>query len=161
MNSAFRKALTVALLSIAASLLLGGALLPLLGAQLDPVAVVMCVVTPFAIAFPVSLHTFRKKEELLVAHERLAEAHSQLAAAHRRLAEKAIRDDLTGMLNREAILDHLRTACDRPAASALLMIDADDFKKVNDTHGHMVGDEALKATKAYSTSISARATSFA
>ncbi|TIT45596.1 MAG: GGDEF domain-containing protein, partial [Mesorhizobium sp.] len=70
-------------------------------------------------------------------------AHAQLAAAHRRLAEKASRDDMTGMLNREsffAALDGSRRKSDR---GALLIIDADHFKTINDNFGHLTGDDAL------------------
>ena len=69
--------------------------------------------------------------------------HAQLAAAHRRLEEKAARDDMTGMLNREsffATLDGSRRESDR---GALLIVDADHFKSINDRYGHLTGDDAL------------------
>ncbi|SEJ15601.1 diguanylate cyclase (GGDEF) domain-containing protein [Arthrobacter sp. yr096] len=66
----------------------------------------------------------------------------------RRLKERAERDHLTGLLNRGAFLDlaarHLvRPASDRGAA--LILADLDNFKAVNDEHGHSAGDAALRA----------------
>jgi diguanylate cyclase (GGDEF)-like protein/PAS domain S-box-containing protein len=64
----------------------------------------------------------------------------------RRLAGE---DPLTGLPNRRALEAAIRLAldmCDRHShAGALLMIDLDGFKAVNDTHGHAVGDAALAA----------------
>ncbi len=57
-------------------------------------------------------------------------------------------DALTGLLNRPALLDRLRTETERSARSqkslALLFIDLDGFKEVNDTFGHAAGDILLK-----------------
>lgn len=51
-------------------------------------------------------------------------------------------DTLTGVLTRAYLLGKTREAMTR--GGAFLMIDADHFKAINDTHGHDVGDEALK-----------------
>src|ERR1700750_3176796 len=57
-------------------------------------------------------------------------------------------DFLTGLMNRRAFLtaaDDAMKFCRRyKRAMATLMIDIDHFKKINDTHGHAVGDEAIK-----------------
>ncbi|HEY2928979.1 GGDEF domain-containing protein, partial [Piscinibacter sp.] len=57
-------------------------------------------------------------------------------------------DPLTGLLNRNGFDEHLRECADRAQADeellALLYIDLDHFKQVNDRHGHPVGDELLK-----------------
>lgn len=133
----------VALTSVVASLTLALTLVPALGGIVDGNAVLMCVVCPLAIAWPASAYTFRQSERLKAAHRDLARTHAQLAAAHRRLAEKAAHDDMTGMLNREsffAVLNDSRRKADR---GALLIIDADHFKAINDQFGHLTGDEAL------------------
>ena len=66
----------------------------------------------------------------------------------RRLLEQAITDPLTGAFNRRHMSTRLREvlASGRPPAtpSALLMIDVDHFKKINDEHGHDAGDAVLK-----------------
>ena len=67
---------------------------------------------------------------------------------HAALLERAQRDSRTGLYNavasRQLISDELAkyTPEDR---GALLMFDIDRFKEVNDTHGHLVGDEVIKA----------------
>lgn len=52
-------------------------------------------------------------------------------------------DRLTGLLSRGYFLDSVRAAL--PRGGAFLMVDADHFKAINDTHGHDIGDEALQA----------------
>ena len=65
-----------------------------------------------------------------------------------RVAHDAMFDGLTGLYNRPALVKHLAEMmafCRRHDADlSLLMIDADHFKKVNDTYGHLVGDTALR-----------------
>jgi diguanylate cyclase (GGDEF)-like protein len=60
----------------------------------------------------------------------------------------ASHDPLTGVLNRRAVLDACEAElarCKRQGgAMSLLMIDVDHFKAVNDTYGHLVGDEVLR-----------------
>jgi diguanylate cyclase (GGDEF)-like protein len=68
-------------------------------------------------------------------------------------AEEARRDPLTGVLNRRAIETTLETDWDRGTAS-LIMIDLDHFKHVNDSLGHGVGDDVLRAcAEAWGTSV--------
>lgn len=65
------------------------------------------------------------------------------------LQEKAERDSLTGLFNREASQKKISSALmkhDEKLMSALLMIDLDNFKTVNDTYGHLFGDVVLTRT---------------
>ncbi len=61
--------------------------------------------------------------------------------------EAAVRDPLTGLFNRRHAMPHLDAllakATTQHQGFALLMVDIDHFKSVNDTHGHPVGDEIL------------------
>ena len=61
----------------------------------------------------------------------------------------ALTDALTGLYNRRYMEAHLANLSRRSAqpdrSLALLMVDIDNFKHVNDTYGHPIGDEVLKA----------------
>jgi diguanylate cyclase (GGDEF)-like protein len=63
------------------------------------------------------------------------------------LEQRARHDPLTGLPNRVVVLDRLTEVVRETAASglkgALLFCDLDNFKTVNDEHGHLVGDEVL------------------
>lgn len=79
--------------------------------------------------------------------EELQRAQDELVAQFDALRELSFRDALTGVLNRRSLRDRMQEQ--HGAASfernAVLMIDIDHFKKLNDRHGHPVGDEVLCA----------------
>lgn len=54
------------------------------------------------------------------------------------------RDELTNVLTRRAFLQQARAAVDRHRPTAVMMIDLDHFKRVNDDNGHATGDEVLR-----------------
>ncbi len=72
-----------------------------------------------------------------------------LGQRSQRFVHQANYDYLTGLANRSLFLDRLGHAMERSARSseitAVLLIDIDDFKLVNDSHGHDVGDGLLRA----------------
>ena len=139
----FLKSTLVAFSSLIASLLLAITVVPALGGVVDGNAWLMLTICPLMIAWPASALTFWQGERLKNAHRDLARAHAQLAAAHRRLEEKASRDDMTGMLNRESFFAALEGSRRKADRGALLIVDADHFKKINDSFGHLTGDAAL------------------
>jgi len=68
----------------------------------------------------------------------------------KRLADMALRDDLTGLYNRRGLLaigEHARRQCLRSGRSiAIVQIDVDGLKMINDSFGHAAGDQAIAAT---------------
>lgn len=64
------------------------------------------------------------------------------------VADLAVRDDLTGIANRRQFFDRARQECVRSMRSgaplALIYLDVDDFKRINDGHGHAAGDLCLQ-----------------
>jgi diguanylate cyclase (GGDEF)-like protein len=83
------------------------------------------------------------------AADRLAEDRRALRIANRQLRRLSQVDALTGLLNRGAIdarleEETLRSRREHTALS-LIMLDIDHFKRVNDEHGHVRGDEVLRA----------------
>jgi diguanylate cyclase (GGDEF)-like protein len=71
------------------------------------------------------------------------------AQARARLEHQAMTDSLTGLYNHRAFHERLRqalaTASRSHEAVSVLMLDIDDFKRVNDIYGHGAGDEILRA----------------
>jgi diguanylate cyclase (GGDEF)-like protein len=91
----------------------------------------------------------RQREELTVANGRLHEQVALIERLRAEVAEQAVRDPLTGLHNRR----HLTHVLDRELAEAIsagrplavVLLDVDHFKAVNDTYGHAAGDEVLVA----------------
>ena len=79
-------------------------------------------------------------------YDRLEQAVSELRDLQDQLTHQANHDPLTGLANRALFSRQVREALD-PSADvdvAVMFIDLDDFKGVNDTLGHAVGDELLR-----------------
>ena len=86
--------------------------------------------------------------ELLEAFGELAAAACRNARAHAGLALAARTDALTGCLNHSAMHDALGREVERCRrkghALSLVIVDLDEFKQVNERHGHLAGDEVLR-----------------
>jgi diguanylate cyclase (GGDEF)-like protein len=71
-----------------------------------------------------------------------------LTGLHSRVAEQAITDPLTGLWNRRRMDQLLHREVDRALRFghelSVLIVDVDDFKQINDVHGHLAGDEVLE-----------------
>lgn len=99
--------------------------------------VIIATVVPISVSFPVALILQRGRLKLERALKELEEVHAELRKRSRI-------DALTGLLNREAFLRAVETSRSEAADGAMLMLDVDHFKSINDTFGHQCGDEALK-----------------
>ena len=82
----------------------------------------------------------------------LRQIAAELAVANRRLANAALTDLLTGLPNRRSAMDQLEQAWSAATRSglplAVMVIDIDHFKHVNDTYGHAAGDAVLREAAA-------------
>lgn len=93
--------------------------------------------------------------ELLV-RQRTAEldrANERLRSANRALVEESHTDALTGLRNRRFLAHYMADwrrgrAETRPQRLAFVLIDLDHFKRINDLHGHLAGDEVLRQVAA-------------
>lgn len=71
---------------------------------------------------------------------------TESAELRRQLEHRATHDPLTGALNRRAVMAALdETLAVNPSGTAVVFVDLDGFKEVNDLHGHHAGDELLNA----------------
>jgi diguanylate cyclase (GGDEF)-like protein len=71
--------------------------------------------------------------------------------AESKLSHMAFHDSLTGLPNREWIIEYIKSLIeknhkDKSSPFGVLFLDGDRFKQINDTHGHMLGDQLLIAS---------------
>jgi diguanylate cyclase (GGDEF)-like protein len=82
----------------------------------------------------------------------LAAALATLAWRSRRTSQAmrtlAMTDELTGVPNRRQVLSRLERLLATPHGCSVLIVDIDHFKTINDAHGHLVGDDILRAVSA-------------
>jgi diguanylate cyclase (GGDEF)-like protein len=89
----------------------------------------------------------RRNEDLMQTLDSLRQTRDQLQLARHQVCT----DDLTGLSNRRGLYQLLEKAPemrDRHRRFGLLLIDIDHFKQINDTSGHLTGDEVLRAIAA-------------
>jgi len=83
-----------------------------------------------------------------ISTENLIKVVSYRAMRFRQLRDLMVRDSLTGLLNHRTLLEQLKVEVERAnrtdTAVSFVMIDLDHFKRVNDTYGHIIGDQVLK-----------------
>lgn len=92
------------------------------------------------------VRSLREHEKIL--EQKVAERTEALAQANVRLEQLAMQDPLTGLANRTALTRHMQQAMQRTHRRgellALVLIDLDGFKAINDGMGHEAGDQVLE-----------------
>ncbi len=94
--------------------------------------------------FSVNAHVLRDDDGETIGFEGLLRDITDRKDLEKRLEELSVRDPLTGCYNRRYV-ESLRSRLERPTSRwGCLLLDLDDFKKVNDTYGHEEGDRVLQ-----------------
>jgi diguanylate cyclase (GGDEF)-like protein len=130
--------------------------IPILVPQISILDLLFGPIAVLSICFSLLLMLLRQRERIeqrsLAASERIQlEAQEEIKERHefeQRLIQNAFRDSLTGLPNKALFLDRLRGALLRQRRfgemmSAVMLLDLDDFKDVNDALGHSAGDDLL------------------
>lgn len=80
--------------------------------------------------------------------QRIVDLQERLLQAYEATKYQATHDQLTGLLNRPAVLDGFHAEWERSRRTetslAIALLDIDHFKRVNDSHGHLAGDDVLR-----------------
>ena len=116
---------------------LGSAVVPtaLGGAHLDQSDRSLAVA--FLLNIAIILFGWRRSKDL-------KEALNAYEAAEKLALRNANTDPTTGLGNRRELMNALTGAVKAKTSGALLLLDLDHFKRVNDLHGHLAGDQLLK-----------------
>jgi diguanylate cyclase (GGDEF)-like protein len=93
-------------------------------------------VTPFLLSIALVLLAWRRAADL-------GKAARAQREADRRVRELACLDEVTGLYNRRSLVDCINARNDR--GLALILLDLDDFKSVNDRYGYAAGDDLLRS----------------
>ena len=93
-----------------------------------------------------AIHAWRRQ---LATDRALNDARAEVESLRRDLREQAVRDPLTGLFNRRYLEETLEREIARAARDgsslSICMADVDDFKSLNDAHGHKAGDLVLRS----------------
>ncbi len=94
-----------------------------------------------------ALENIMTRQELATANARLRDHDIRLTELNEKLRQLAHTDETTGLFNKRCLFERLDMEIARARrygeTLGCLMIDVDDFKKVNDTYGHQAGDQVL------------------
>ena len=95
-----------------------------------------------------ALDNILTRQELATANARLRDHDLRLTQLNEKLQQLAHTDEATGLFNKRRLFERLDMEVARAKRYgeilSCLMIDIDDFKQINDTHGHQAGDQILR-----------------
>lgn len=107
-------------------------------------AVTDAILISIFVAMPISYYVQRQSAQLAKANTALQLANKQLEVDHQKAMESASLDAMTNVFNRMAFVREVEMHGQKTSQGVMLMLDADNFKKINDKYGHAAGDLALK-----------------
>ena len=88
--------------------------------------------------------TFALHDELTTNYEQLIEQNRMIESKDKALTQLAYYDRMTGLPNKAFFTDKLQDYVDNSTPFAVIMMDMDNFKQINDTFGHECGDELIR-----------------
>lgn len=89
--------------------------------------------------------TFQELKVRISAAERVLKLENRLKEAYQKLYDESIHDVLTGTLNRRTLMNRISDTFGKFNADiGIIIVDIDDFKKINDKYGHLIGDDVLR-----------------
>lgn len=150
LKGVFTKSVATTLLAVVGALCAFAISRQITAAPYDVIDVVETIVIPIVVGFPISWYIFTQSLKLRQAHDQLLavnaeteEAYTQLRQAYEVIVFSSRHDRMTGVFSRGHFLALLAAAYSAGEHAVFLMVDADHFKRINDTFGHAKGDEAL------------------
>lgn len=89
--------------------------------------------------------TFQELKVRISGAERVLKLENRLKSAYQKLYDESIHDVLTGTLNRRTLMNRISDTFGTFNTNiGIIIVDIDDFKKINDTYGHLIGDDVLR-----------------
>ncbi|WP_319483691.1 GGDEF domain-containing protein [uncultured Cohaesibacter sp.] len=135
---------TITLGSIVISVLTTALLMHFIFGNIPVAGLVIAALVPILAGLPIIILIEHQKRKLNEALAELKLAHSQLEGLNIELERQARYDYMTGFLNRRYFVEAVGEHAGKNRNDAMLCIDVDNFKQINDSFGHLVGDEALR-----------------